>query len=64
VQRNGLKRSRRENVTAIHTFRQRSGLAASTANEQGCLVYYQPQVDDWKDFKELNFKGLVADENK
>ena len=25
-------------------------------NEQGRLVYYQPQVDGWKDFKELNFR--------
>jgi hypothetical protein len=25
-------------------------------NEQGRLVYYQPQVDDWKEFKELSFR--------
>ena len=25
-------------------------------NEHGRLVYYQPQVDDWKDFKELKFR--------
>jgi len=25
-------------------------------NEQGRLIYYQPQVDGWKDFQELNFR--------
>jgi hypothetical protein len=25
-------------------------------NDQGRLVYYQPQVDGWKDFKELDFR--------
>jgi hypothetical protein len=32
------------------------GWPRQRTNEQGVLVYYQPQVDDWKDFKELNFR--------
>jgi hypothetical protein len=32
------------------------GWPRQRTNEQGRLVYYQPQVDDWKNFKELNFR--------
>ena len=32
------------------------GWPRQRASEQGTLIYYQPQVDDWKDFKELNFR--------
>lgn len=32
------------------------GWPRQRTNEQGRLVYYQPQVDDWKDFKELKFR--------
>lgn len=32
------------------------GWPRQRTNEQGRLVYYQPQVDAWKDFKELNFR--------
>ena len=32
------------------------GWPRQRTNEQGHLVYYQPQVDDWKDFKDLNFR--------
>jgi hypothetical protein len=30
------------------------------SNAQGKLVYYQPQVDEWKDFEELNFRMAFA----
>jgi hypothetical protein len=32
------------------------GWPRQRTNEQGRLIYYQPQVDDWKDFKELKFR--------
>jgi hypothetical protein len=32
------------------------GWPRQRTNEQGRLVYYQPQVDDWKDFKDLKFR--------
>ncbi len=32
------------------------GWPRQRTNEQGSLVYYQPQVDDWKDFKQLDFR--------
>jgi hypothetical protein len=32
------------------------GWPRQRTNEQGRLVYYQPQVDEWKSFKELNFR--------
>lgn len=32
------------------------GWPRQRTNEQGRLVYYQPQVDEWKDFKELKFR--------
>jgi hypothetical protein len=32
------------------------GWPRQRTNEQGRLVYYQPQVDEWKTFKELNFR--------
>jgi hypothetical protein len=36
------------------------GWPRQVANEQGRLVYYQPQVDDWKNFKELDFRAAFA----
>ncbi len=30
------------------------------SNAEGRLVYYQPQVDEWKDFKEINFRMAFA----
>ena len=32
------------------------GWPRQRTNEQGRLVYYQPQVDDWKNFKQLDFR--------
>ena len=32
------------------------GWPRQRTNEQGRLIYYQPQVDDWKDFKDLKFR--------
>ena len=32
------------------------GWPRQRTNEQGRLVYYQPQVDDWKTFKQLDFR--------
>ena len=32
------------------------GWPRQRTNEQGSLVYYQPQVDAWKNFKELDFR--------
>ncbi len=32
------------------------GWPRQRTNEQGRLVYYQPQVDEWKDFNDLNFR--------
>ena len=32
------------------------GWPRQRTNEHGTLVYYQPQVDDWKDFKQLDFR--------
>ena len=32
------------------------GWPRQRTSEKGSLVYYQPQVDDWKDFKQLNFR--------
>jgi hypothetical protein len=32
------------------------GWPRQRANEQGSLVYYQPQVDAWKEFKQLDFR--------
>jgi hypothetical protein len=32
------------------------GWPRQRTNQQGHLVYYQPQVDEWKDFKELSFR--------
>ena len=32
------------------------GWPRQRTNEQGRLVYYQPQVDEWKNFKDLNFR--------
>ncbi len=32
------------------------GWPRQRTNEQGLLIYYQPQVDEWKDFKELKFR--------
>jgi hypothetical protein len=32
------------------------GWPRQRTNEQGRLVYYQPQVDKWNNFKELNFR--------
>jgi hypothetical protein len=32
------------------------GWPRQRTNEQGRLIYYQPQVEDWKNFKELNFR--------
>lgn len=32
------------------------GWPRQRTNEQGRLIYYQPQVDDWKDYKELKFR--------
>jgi hypothetical protein len=32
------------------------GWPRQRTNEQGRLVYYQPQVDEWKNFKEINFR--------
>ncbi len=32
------------------------GWPRQRTNEKGSLVYYQPQVDDWKDFKQLDFR--------
>ncbi|HMG06821.1 MAG TPA: hypothetical protein VK581_15290 [Chthoniobacterales bacterium] len=36
------------------------GWPRQRTNEQGRLVYYQPQVDDWKEFKELKFRMAFA----
>jgi len=32
------------------------GWPRQLTNQKGQLVYYQPQVDDWSDFKNLNFR--------
>jgi hypothetical protein len=32
------------------------GWPRQRTNEQGRLVYYQPQVDEWKNFKDLSFR--------
>ena len=32
------------------------GWPRQKTTDQGSLVYYQPQVDDWKDFKQLDFR--------
>jgi hypothetical protein len=32
------------------------GWPRERTNEQGSLIYYQPQVDEWKDFKQLDFR--------
>ena len=32
------------------------GWPRQKTSEQGTLIYYQPQVDEWKDFKELDFR--------
>ncbi|PYK77837.1 MAG: hypothetical protein DME37_11420, partial [Verrucomicrobia bacterium] len=32
------------------------GWPRERTNEQGRLIYYQPQVDAWTNFKELNFR--------
>ena len=32
------------------------GWPRQRTNEKGSLVYYQPQVDAWTNFKELNFR--------
>src|SRR5450432_79874 len=32
------------------------GWPRQRTNEQGSLVYYQPQVDNWKNFKQLDFR--------
>jgi hypothetical protein len=36
------------------------GWPRQVVNEQGRLVYYQPQVDDWKNFKQLDFRAAFA----
>jgi hypothetical protein len=36
------------------------GWPRQVANEQGRLVYYQPQIDDWKNFKQLDFRAAFA----
>ena len=38
------------------------GWPRQRSNEKGNLVYYQPQVDDWTNFKELDLPhGFFAD---
>ena len=32
------------------------GWPRQKTTDQGSLVYYQPQVDDWKEFKQLDFR--------
>ena len=32
------------------------GWPRQKTTDQGSLVYYQPQVDDWKDFKQIDFR--------
>ena len=36
------------------------GWPRQQTNAAGHLVYYQPQIDNWKDFKELDFRMAFA----
>jgi hypothetical protein len=38
------------------SFAQDPGWPRQKSNASGALVYYQPQVDEWKDYKQLTFR--------
>ena len=38
------------------SFAQDPGWPRQKSNPSGELVYYQPQVDEWKDYKQLTFR--------
>src|ERR1700728_1303331 len=41
-------------------FAQDQGWPREKTNSGGTLIYYQPQIDDWKDFRQLEARMAVS----
>src|ERR1700721_4432550 len=42
------------------TFAQDPGWPREKSNADGSIVYYQPQLDEWRDFKQLEARMAVS----
>lgn len=47
-------------LSTVGSFAQDPGWPREITKKSGKLVYYQPQIDEWKDYKELNGRMAVS----